>query len=188
MATNLVDYIKVYDNVVDEEFCKNVISTFRVSDIEYFDRQQRPSFTEFNITQRYLAKAPEWKEPQERIQKHFVDCVQLYMKKLDLGPDFPEKYAFEEFRMKMYNNNDYDEFKDHVDVGNHDSARRFLVCFLYLNDVAIGGQTEFPKLDHAVAAKCGRIVMFPATWQYRHAGRQPKNTQKYIVGSYLHYL
>ena len=47
--------------------------------------------------------------------------------------------------MKMYNNNDYDEFKDHVDVGNHDSARRFLVCFLYLNDVAIGGQTEFPK-------------------------------------------
>ena len=34
-------------------------------------------------------------------------------------------------------------FKDHVDVGDHNSARRFLVCFLYLNDVQEGGQQIF---------------------------------------------
>ena len=30
--------------------------------------------------------------------------------------------------------NDIDEFNDHVDVGNHESAKRFLAFFFYLND------------------------------------------------------
>ena len=38
--------------------------------------------------------------------------------------------------------NDKDEFKEHVDVGDYASARRFLVFFLYLND-NFGGQNIF---------------------------------------------
>ena len=38
-----------------------------------------------------------------------------------------------------------DQFKDHVDVGDYNSARRFLVCFLYLNDVKEGGPQIFQK-------------------------------------------
>ena len=103
-------------------------------------------------------------------------------------PDFPAKYSFEEFRIKQYDNNGNDQFRDHVDVGDYNSARRFLVIFLYLNDVNVGGQTNFPKLDYAVSPKCGRILIFPSTWQYRHSGLPPEDDKKYIVGTYLHYL
>ena len=84
-------------------------------------------------------------------------------------------------------NNNYDQFKDHVDVQDYASARRFLVGFLYLNDVEEGGETSFPKLNFDISAKCGTILLFPPTWQYRHAGKPPVSNNKYIVGTYLHY-
>ena len=45
--------------------------------------------------------------------------------------------------MKRYEPNGVDEFHDH-DVGNHESAKRFLVFFLYLNEPQ-GGETDFPQ-------------------------------------------
>ncbi len=188
MEVNLTDYIKCYDGLVSEDFCKSAIDAFNKSETSYFDRQQRPSFHEYNISKRYVAKDPLWVPVQEQITKILIDAVELYMDDLDISPDFPAKYAFEEHRMKMYQNNEYDQFKDHVDVQNYDSARRFLVCFVYLNTLDRGGETNFPKLDYAVKPKCGRILLFPANWQYRHAGLPPVGTNKYIIGSYLHYV
>jgi hypothetical protein len=188
MATELKDYIRCYDGVVDESFCKLIIDAFDSSDFEYFDREQRPSFNELNISKRYLDKDAKWMSIQTKLQNYFIDAIELYMKELDLGPDFPSNYAFEEYRIKMYNANRYDQFKDHVDVGNYNSARRFLVCFLYLNSVAAGGETNFPKISHSITPKCGRMLLFPATWQFRHAGLTPVSDKKYIVGTYLHYV
>ena len=88
--------------------------------------------------------------------------------------------------MKKYER-DSSFFLDHVDVGNYESARRFLVFFVYLNDVAVGGETEFVSLDLKVSAECGKVLVFPPTWQYRHAGKSPVSNDKYIVGTYLHY-
>ena len=181
MVADLKDYIKCYDGLVDADFCNSIIEAFGKSEVSYFDREQRPSFHEFNMSQRFLAKDPLWVPIQEKISKILLDTVELYMDELDLGPDFPVKYAFEQHRMKMYENNNYDQFKDHVDVQNYDSARRFLVCFVYLNSVRRGGETNFPKLGYAVRPECGRILLFPANWQYRHAGLPPKTGRKYIT-------
>ena len=186
---DLKDFIKVYDNVVDASFCKKVMSAFDL-DIphqNFIDREKRPTFTELNMSQRYIDKDPTWRPLQERISKVFTDYVNVYMEDLGIAPDFPAKYAFEQYRVKKYFPKIH-EFKDHVDVQDHSSARRFLVCFLYLNDVTMGGETDFPKLDVAITPKCGRLLIFPPTWQYRHAGKPTETGSKYIVGSYLHYL
>ena len=185
MATELKDYIKVYDALFSDEFCDSVIEAFGQSDRTVIDREKRPSFTEMNISQRYMAKDPLWIGIQEKIQSVFIDCVQLYMQSLKVENDFPQKYAFEEYRVKMYNNNGHDQFKDHVDVGDYNSARRFLVLFLYLNTVEVGGCTSFTRLNTTVSPMKGRVLLFPATWQYRHAGLPPESDKKYIVGSYL---
>tara|TARA_B100002019_G_scaffold251803_1_gene232431 strand:+ start:490 stop:1056 length:567 start_codon:yes stop_codon:yes gene_type:complete len=188
MATELKNYIKVYDEMFSSEFCKSVIESYNQSEKTFIDREQRPTFTEVNISQRYLAKDPLWMGIQKQIQDVFVDCIQLYMKSLQVEVDFPAKYSFEEYRVKFYNNNGSDQFKDHVDVGDYNSARRFLVMFLYLNTVEVGGQTTFPRLGESVSPQTGRVLMFPANWQYRHAGLPPESDKKYIVGTYLHYL
>jgi len=190
MATELKDYIRCYDEVLSQEFCSKVIKTFE-HDTEHhtrIDREQRPTFTEFNLKKRYLDADPKWMDIQINIQQVFVDYVSLYMKELDLGPDFPPTYSFEEYRIKRYAPKT-DEFKDHVDVGDYASARRFLVCFLYLNNTLEGqGNTVFPKLDYSIQPKCGRLLIFPSLWLYRHSGQPLKQGYKYIVGSYLHYL
>ena len=51
---------------------------------------------------------------------------------------WPETYGYEAIRMKRYLANDYDRFDPHVDVIDHNSARRFLSFFIYLNDVEEG--------------------------------------------------
>jgi len=188
MGTKLVDYIKTYNGLVTETFCRNVIETFHESNGEYIDREHRPSFTELNISKKFLEKDYAWTGIQKQLTDTFIEAVEMYMNDLDLGPDFPAKYAFEEHRLKHYKNNNYDQFKDHVDVGDYNSARRFLVCFLYLNDVKEGGETKFSKLDYAISPECGKILVFPATWQWRHAGLPPVSGPKYIVGTYLHYI
>ena len=188
MGTDLKDYIKVYDNILSKPVCEGILSCVDRSNSEYIDRGQRPSFSDLNISVRYLEKDPLWVSLYETIMESFSSAAKRYVEDLDVGPDFPDRYAFEQFRIKTYANNDYDQFKDHVDVGNHDSAKRFLVLFLYLNDVEEGGQTSFPKLDYQVTPKCGRMLVFPPTWQYRHAGLPPVSGPKTIVGSYLHYL
>jgi len=188
--SRLTDYIKVYDDICDKEFCDQIVEAFKSQEEHhvYIDRLKRPTFTEMNISQRYQKKDVEWMGIQKQVQAYFIEAVSTYMEDLEIGADFPDKYAFEEFRIKRYQQNSNDEFADHVDVGDHNSARRFLVCFLYLNDVEEGGTTDFPKIEHTITPKCARILVFPPNWMYRHAGRPVTKGVKYILGSYLHYM
>ena len=95
MATELKDYIKVYDEMFEKTFCDSVIDAYNNTEKTVVDREQRPSFTEVNISQRYLAKDPLWMGIQKTIQDVFVDCIQLYMNSLQVEVDFPSKYSFE---------------------------------------------------------------------------------------------
>jgi hypothetical protein len=187
----LTDYIRVYDGIADKRFCDDLIANFEYEEHNQnpVDREKRPTFTELNISQQYNDRNTRWIIPQQESKQIFLKAVNEYMDELDLRDmDFPPKYLFEEFRIKRYLDNGKDEFADHVDVGDHSSARRFLVCFLYLNDVEEGGTTDFPKLDLSITPKCGRMLVFPPTWMFRHAGRPVTKGKKYILGTYLHYL
>ena len=86
--------------------------------------------------------------------------------------------------------NDIDEFAAHVDVGNQESAKRFLAFFFYLNETENeSGCTEFPHYQLRVVPKTSRMLVFPPMWNYLHAGRKVTgNTPKYTMGSYLHYV
>jgi len=60
--------------------------------------------------------------------------------------------------------------------------------FFYLNDVEEGGETYFDTIDFTVQAKTGRLVIFPPLWTYPHSGRPPISDDKFIIGTYLHYV
>jgi len=95
--------------------------------------------------------------------------------------------------MKRYEPNGKDEFAHHVDVGNYQSARRFLVFFWYLNTVAEGGETTFEyNKNHTpwltVNPNVGNLLMFPPLWTHGHTGQKPISGNKYIIGGYLHYV
>ena len=97
----------------------------------------------------------------------------------------PVKYM-EEFRIKKYDSETKDQFKEHVDVVNHATARRCLALLFYLNEPELGGQTHFPLHGRIIEPETGSVLVFPPTWEYPHAGL-PASGTKYIMSTYLHY-
>lgn len=191
---NLGNYIKVYDNVIPSAVCENLITLFesketqesdftRVSSMEWDGGHYR-KFLESEIV--YIPGFKEYVMPlYSAAQRSYARYASHF------GEFFPQKIGFENFRMKRYDPNGYDQFGWHVDVGDFQSARRFLVMFFYLNDVEEGGETEFKYINGktfgTITPKCGRMVVFPPTWMFPHIGQKPISGPKYILSTYAHY-
>jgi len=113
-----------------------------------------------------------------------------YAEKID-AKFLPKEYGYEQHRIKKYEPNGVDQFDWHADVGDYQSARRYVVMFYYLNDVAEGGDTLFDlggESLYGVKPKAGRVVCFPPTFMYPHKGAMPISGPKYIISTYSHYL
>ena len=179
-----MNYISIYDDVLSKEQCYNLIEKFEKNESlhERYDNDGQPNFTQLN-----LSRNPEIFEEDSKL---FIDTSHQILNDYigRHGCMFPEKYGWEEIRMKRYKKGGTDRFDNHVDVTNHASARRFLVFFYYLNDVKKGGETEFTSLKEKVTPKRGSCLVFPPLWTHPHRGLPPVSNTKYIVGSYLHYI
>ena len=180
------DYICTYKNVLSKDQCQHLIDKFEDSQHQQSKTNLKGhmSFTEINLNM-----FSDWKEYSDIIFPKLRQVVDKYVKDVNIDSlkQWPEKFGFEQIRFKRYLPNNKDEFKEHVDVGDYASARRFLVFFLYLNS-NFDGRTSFSEYDMQVYPKAGRLLMFPPTWTYLHAGFKPKLEPKYIIGSYLHYV
>lgn len=186
-----MNYIKVYDNVLPRETCNELIEAFEVLKAngsapsmrhsEYEWEQDYRSFLELNISHQpeFNDFVPAYYERVKEVYAHYEKSCGIKF--------FPKNHGFEDLRMKKYEANDHDQFGWHVDVGDYASAKRYLVMFLYLNDVEEGGETAFEN-DLTVKPVCGRMVVFPPMWNYPHIGTKPISGPKYIVSTYLHYV
>ena len=139
---DLKDYIKVYDDVLDPNVCRNAIKVATETEAERWDQDGRPSFNMINITlEAEKHKKQEWMKIHNELILAIKYASERYMLELDLRERFPPRNTIEQIRLKHYAANGIDRFDNHVDIGDHDSARRFLVLFFYLNDVEEGGET-----------------------------------------------
>lgn len=188
MSINNVVY---FDNALPGEICKEIINKFESNVDQQVDTilDNHRSFKEINVT-----RSGGWKDVQEGLLNIFQHALKVYKQQFKIDEkSWPQKYGYEELRMKRYLPNDKDEFQFHTDVIDYASARRFLVYFWYLNTVEVGGETVFqdnrnskPLLE--VNPVEGRLLMFPPLWTHPHAGLKPVSGPKYIIGGYLHYV
>ena len=190
------NFIKVYDDAIDKNSCQLLIDKFEKSEHQYevvrqAERDEAISFKQINLVTHH----EDWKSVAAGAMEMFQDSVLRYIYDCKIMPkQWPTTYGYEAIRIKRYLNNNYDRFDPHVDVMNYETSRRFLAFFIYLNDVEEGGETEFVNLKkegtyipYKVTPKQGRLLMFPPTWQYYHAGRKPVSGKKYLLHSYCHY-
>ena len=181
-------WIKTYPKMFSKEECAGLIEWFEVLDeskqLVQTKLKGHREFDEVNLN--------DFREQSLKVQldvyKRFDDILEKYKQDVRVHKKaLPEKSAWEEIRIKRYRAG-RGNFLDHVDVGDYISARRFLVFFVYLNNVTEGGETEFPTFDLQVSPECGTILVFPATWTFLHRGNVPISNDKYILGSYKHYV
>jgi hypothetical protein len=107
-----------------------------------------------------------------------------YNKSLPLTLAVPSRPTIDDLRIKRYRAGSDDQFEPHFDAIDVRS-QLYLVFLWYLNDVAEGGETEFPDLGIKVQARAGRLLMFPPYWMFQHAGLPPRSNDKYLVSTYL---
>jgi hypothetical protein len=169
-------------DMYEQEVSKGESPHLRKSEFEWLLDYR--SFNELNITcvDSFKPYIEEYYARLKTVYDHYKSVVGDHF--------FPSKFAFEDVRLKKYEANDYDQFGWHVDVGDKPSASRFLVMFMYLNDVEEGGTTEFQDDNGlcTVNPVSGRILVFPPMWMYPHRGAKPVSGPKYILSTYLHYI
>jgi hypothetical protein len=178
-------YVRTYDHNLDESLCRKLIESF--GGLQRFQKPngrgiraglEESAWTELNVTR--LADASFL-----GMMRSFVDrALQRYNQDINLPIAIPNTPLLSEFVIKRYRPGLDEQFQLHFDAINF-VANRYLVLLWYLNDVAEGGETVFPALNHKVSAQAGRLLMFPPYWMYQHRGMQPKSGDKYILSTYL---
>ena len=128
---NMETYIRSYDDVLDSSVCEDLITKFEQSENQYETHNNNlMSFSQIN-----LMKHNDWRIFYDTLQLSFRSCIERYKDDCQIWDGmFPKKFGFEEYRMKRYLPDGKDQFRNHVDVMDYNTARRFLVFFLYLNE------------------------------------------------------
>ena len=176
--------VRYYDRVVSKEWCNKVIDLFEQSKKDTFDND-RKSFTELNIEGK-----EEFKDIKETYIRVLRQNLQHFMKEVNIeNHHFPPIIDMENIRIKKYEANGKDVFKNHVDVlrSQGPSSKRFLVFIMYLSDVEEGGETSIPRYNIKCKPKAGRLLMFPPFWTHPHQGEKVIKGTKYQIMTYLHY-
>jgi hypothetical protein len=169
--TKLNDLIQVYDETLDPSVCDFLINVLESS-------QQ----LQLNLTD-----ASKNSEEINNVHNHIISKVFEYKKQYYEFIDdrcFPEQHNFEKFHIQKFRINE-DYVAPHVEVQDHESARRFLAFKFFLNTVEQGGETAFS--DFRVYSKKGSLLVFPPLWPFPYKEEIPINCDKYLLTCFLHY-
>ena len=80
-----------------------------------------------------------------------------------------------------------DWFHEHADAWDVTSATRQVSVVAYLNDVAEGGETEFPLLEFSQRCEKGTVLMFPSNFMFQHLAHPPRSGPKAVVVTWFHF-
>lgn len=70
--------------------------------------------------------------------------------------------------------------------GDHNEPLHRVVLYMYyLNDVELGGETEFYYQQKKIAPRKGTMVIAPAGFTHSHRGNVPLSNDKYIATSWI---
>ena len=184
-TTDVRRYVQWFDGALTAEFCAKLIDSFnQMPHLHTSNGRERrttlneSAWTELNISP--IADNAFKGFFFAEIDKYLT----LYNERMGLTIPIPKRPRLEDLRIKRYLKGADEKFQPHFD--SIDSvANRYLVFLWYLNDVEVGGETEFCDLGIKVQARTGRLLMFPPYWMFQHAGLASLSNDKYIISTYL---
>ena len=194
-STILTDpFIWVYNDVVPQEKCQEIINKFDKDKRDYQGFSTKGvDLSAKNSRDLLITVLDDWKE----IDKYLKDLISHLLveyckhlrsyKQFDNFTEFPSVYLSPDLAFDNFNDTGYQIQKTDPGKGyvwhNDYVPGRVMTFILYLNTVD-EGWTKFWNGDQ-VSPQAGRCLIFPATWTYLHQGYPPKQT-KYIMTGWLH--
>jgi hypothetical protein len=185
MAIELTHYVRVYDNNLNADMCRQMLKSFDGLNRFHVANGrgvraglEESAWTELNVTR--LADQSFARDFRLRIDS----ALERYNRDIGLAIPIPPAPMHSDLTLKHYRSRVQDRFQLHFD-SIYSKSNRYLVLLWYLNDVAQGGETRFPQLGLSVRAAAGRLLMFPPYWMYQHEGVAPISGDKFILSTYL---
>ena len=190
-------FVYVNANSLSKELCSEMIQMFE-SDSNKYNGLTGSGYnpdvkctTDISIMNN-INKDDKWKRVCELLNKELIHNLDMYIN------NFEKKIGN---RIKLFKNHilyiDCLLFQRYTqNIGKfmyHDDSRinwdmksnRVLVFMWYLNDVDVGGETEFLG-TYRIKPQVGKLVIFPAEWTFPHAGIMPESSDKYIVTGWVY--
>ena len=192
-------FIKLYKNVLPPDLCSSIINTYEKLWREQEEQIKKMSLcyseegqklcTACNCQRLDIMQHHEFKELFNQVIGRFQLLISQYKKDVIVHDcQWPERYRYENFRVKRFLCDGNQQHDTHVDVTNTDTAKRFLAFVCYLNDDFDGGETIFPQHNYQSTVSTGSVLVFPVAWSYLHRGKPLTNGYaKYMLGSFLQY-
>lgn len=189
-------FIWTKDNTLTSEFCNHCISKFESDDRKYngcigadenheirYDPNIKKS-TDLNIS-----SLSNWKDEDHTFYNVLYEEYYKYKDHLDSSLPWRPYTAKNEICDSGYQiqrTNPSEFYTWHNDADCTDGKIRVITFIWYLNTIIEDGYTEFWD-GTKVQPEQGKMLMFPATWDFMHRGYPPKSETKYICTGWIHY-
>jgi len=173
--------LRIFDGVFSEDNCADLVNVFKLN-LDLQKTVEDPNgltTTGYEYTKHHMEE-----DFHNGIIEQVAKLYSKYLEELEI-PNLIAHQGMEEVLITRYRANTDDSHAGHVDVMNSSDAIRAVGFRVYLTDN--DGHTEFPRQGIAVEPRVGRAVVFPPTWEYPYQCKNPKNKDKYILSTYLHY-
>ena len=182
--TKFTDFIYVERDALPKSFCNNVIEKFEQDDRKRLGQVGGGVCLEIKRSSDLsISELDDWKSYDQAFFKSLNGGLKKYIRFL------PEEYMKHRALSELGNDTGYQIQRtqpgDHY-IWHHDQTTTRLVTFIwYLNDIKDGGYTEF--IDGTrIQPEAGKLIIFPATWDFLHRGVSPKTETKYLCTGWVH--
>jgi len=188
MLQSFTDLIYENNNALTTKTCEDIIQRFR------HDDRKSPGITTSGEVMPELKKSidlaisdlDEWEDIDRTLFQSLAENLEEYSKQTTniVGkPLWSSQIKDSGYNVKRYRPNDY--YNWHIDCQTYQGGwTRTVACIWYLNEVEEGGETEF-AFGHKVVPMVGKLILFPATWNFPHRGLSPIQGNKYIITSFV---
>ena len=188
MLQSFSDLIYENNHALTTETCEEIIQRFR------HDDRKAPGITTSGEVMPELKKSmdlgisdlDEWEGIDQTLYQSLAENLEKYSKQtteITGQPLWSSKIQDSGYNVKRYRPDDY--YNWHVDCQTYQNGwTRTVACIWYLNEVEEGGETEF-AFGHKVVPMTGKLILFPATWNFPHRGLSPIQGNKYIITSFV---
>jgi len=182
----LENYIKIYDNIISDDLCNEIIEEYRESE-EWESSSTRNdvycgiekhydiiSISSVNTILKNLVKR---KKNDELIFDIISHAKDLYNKEFQhLNIEFDTGFDLIRYKEGQFYRQHTDDFK---------GKQREIACSIYLNDNYEGGELAFFDKEKVIKCKKGSISMFPSNFMYPHEIMPVFNGTRYSIETWL---
>ena len=168
-----------FPHALPADLCRSII--------ERFEEDERKSKHDHPMENREaeilcISNLKGWGNIEELVTKNLIKVVQEVEKmyEVDFPPLMTSSYEVVGYEIGQV-------CKGHWDGIVMAGTTRAMTLQFYLNDVAEGGETEFPRQGIKVKPEEGKAAVFPPNFTHKHHVNPPMSNKRYVLTTWILY-